>query len=118
MRPTASTGQVVERDSGDRGPAHVWCRKCGYDLRAAEPGGMCPECGSPVALSARPDLLRFADPAWVATLASGVRFILWGTLVAVVVTAAGLSAFGESLLGGLVTIAGGLVHFYGAWLLT
>ena len=30
----------------------------------------------------------------------------------------GLSAFGESLLGGLVSIAGGLVHFYCAGLLT
>jgi len=118
MRATPSTGQVAGRDSGGRAPGDVWCRKCGYNLRAADPGGRCPECGSPVAVSARPELLRFADPAWVATLATGVRFILWGTLVAAVVTAAGLSAFGESLLGGLVTIAGGLVHFYGAWLLT
>jgi hypothetical protein len=118
MRATPSSGHVAGRGSGGRAPGDVWCRKCGYNLRAADPGGRCPECGAPVAVSARPELLRFADPAWVATLASGVRFILWGTLVAAVVTAAGLSAFGESLLGGLVSIAGGLVHFYGAWLLT
>ena len=118
MQAPPSTQEVVTPDAGGLAGPGVVCRKCGYDLRGADPAGRCPECGTAVALSARPDLLRFADPAWVATLARGVRFILWGALVAVVAGAGGMAAFGDTLLGNIVGWAGGLIHFYGAWLLT
>jgi hypothetical protein len=118
MPAPPSTPQVVTLAPDARAPAGVLCRRCGYDLRGADLAGSCPECGTAVALSARPDLLRFADPAWVATLARGIRFILWGTLVTVLATAGGMVAFGDTLLGHIVSTAGGLVHLYGAWLLT
>ena len=33
------------------------CRKCGYHLRGLPTNGMCPECGTPVAISLRGPLL-------------------------------------------------------------
>src|SRR3712207_6504137 len=119
MQSTASASQTVSVDGGGRAAAAgVLCRKCGYDLRGCDAAGRCPECGTAVALSARPDLLRFADPAWVSKLGRGVRFILWGALAAIVSAVVGVFAFGETLLGNVVTTAGTLVHLYGAWLLT
>ncbi len=36
------------------------CKKCAYNLRGLREDGRCPECGTPVGLSTRGDLLRFA----------------------------------------------------------
>ena len=54
------------------------CRRCGYNLRGLHRDGRCPECGAPVGLSIKGDLLRFAHPDWVEELARGSRFILNG----------------------------------------
>lgn len=29
------------------------CRRCGYDLRASDPAGVCPECGRPIQAAQR-----------------------------------------------------------------
>ncbi len=55
----------IERDT--------MCLKCGYNLRGLVSSGACPECGTSTGLSLRGNLLRFGDPAWVASLAGGGR---------------------------------------------
>jgi hypothetical protein len=97
------------------------CRRCAYNLRGLNPAGRCPECGTPVGLSCHGDLLRFADPGWLDTLARGTSFILWGVLVAILVGVGGgilAGALGTRALGTVLGIAGGLVGLYGAWLVT
>ncbi|MBP7747750.1 MAG: hypothetical protein KA383_16660 [Phycisphaerae bacterium] len=72
----------------------VPCRQCGYNLRGLRRSGQCPECATLVALSAREDLLCYAEPAYVAHVASGVRWIAFGlALVAVGLIAAVLFLF-------------------------
>lgn len=62
----------------------VPCRQCGYNLRGLLRTGQCPECATLVTLSAREDLLCYAEPTYVAHVASGVRWIAFGlALVAV-----------------------------------
>jgi hypothetical protein len=66
----------------------VHCRTCGYNLRTLRTDGKCPECGTDVAWTLRPEQLAFADARWVAL----VRF------------GAGLSGLGSVLI------------FWGGWL--
>ena len=68
----------------------VLCRKCAYNLRGLHQNGKCPECGTPVGLSIRGNLLCYSDPEWVDKLARGVDLILWGLLAMVVATAAAM----------------------------
>ena len=52
----------------------VRCRRCGYDLRAGDPAGRCPECGVPVAASLTPPPpLRRANREWVRDQHVGLR---------------------------------------------
>ena len=54
--------------------AGVRCLRCGYDLRAGDPAGVCPECGVPVAASLKPPPpLRRANRAWVRDQHVGLR---------------------------------------------
>lgn len=108
----AGTGTVLQQDTP--------CRRCGYNLRGLTVEGRCPECGTPVGLSAYGDFLRFCDPRWLERLAKGVSFILWGILVGIVVGGAGsvLAALVHPLLGQVLMLCGGLVSLYGTWLLT
>lgn len=62
----------------------VTCQGCWADLHGQKIKGKCPECGASVARSARGNRLRFADPAWVETLRSGVSILLLGVLLYVV----------------------------------
>jgi len=97
------------------------CRRCGYNLRGLRPEGRCPECGAAIGLSCYGDLLRFADPKWVETLARGATLVLWGTVVAVL---GGLMVVGVALITGnrplavFLGLIGGVVALYGAWLIT
>jgi len=57
------------------------CRKCGYNLRGLSPGSLCPECGTPIAVSVSGDLLQFCEPTWVRLLARGTKLIVAGVMV-------------------------------------
>jgi len=70
------------------------CRACDYNLRGLHVSADCPECSTPIARSARPDLLRFSDPTWMIRLSKGMLIII-GRL-------AGID--GGALLGGLVAV--------------
>ena len=59
-------------------PAEPWCVTCGYDLRSLPIEQSCPECGTPIELSLRGDLLSQSDPAWVARLARGQSVLVLG----------------------------------------
>lgn len=68
------------------------CRRCKYNLRALQRSGLCPECATPVMQSAGPQMLRYADPDWVAGIAFASRLITW-SIGAAIVTFVGLWIF-------------------------
>ncbi len=92
------------------------CRHCGYNLRGLNPGGVCPECGAAIAISLRRDLLRYAAPGYVRSLAWGARTIAWGELLAV----AANSSCGPCVTGGsaVLQLIAGSVVLVGLWRLT
>lgn len=104
------------------------CRQCGYNIRGLHIAGRCPECGTPVELSARGDYLEFSAPAWVRKLVGGSRLIYRGVMLALltfVLLAAGIVAI-IALLDrpgmaaastGMIVLVFGLM-FSGAALLT
>ncbi len=62
--PVDHTGHVTE---------HIACRACGYDLVGLQNGKQCPECGSPVGISIRGDLLSHSRPDWTRHVGQHVR---------------------------------------------
>ncbi len=98
------------------------CRKCSYNLRGLSIEGRCPECGSAVGLSVQGDLLRFADPTWVRTLARGVRLIIWGIVVIVlgVILAVVLAAAVPALVMVAIVapLLGYILMLVGTWRMT
>src|SRR5882724_1520122 len=101
----------------------VLCRKCAYNVRGLHQNGKCPECGTPVGLSIRGNLLCYSDPAWVDKLSRGVDLILWGLLAAVVASVAGsivVMSLGTKaqILAQIIGVGASVVGFIGAWLLT
>jgi len=85
----------------DRVDLEVGCITCGYNLYGASLSGTCPECGTEVDRSVRGDLIGYADPPWVATLAKG---LLW----------AGIASLGGILVMCLSGVAGGVIGAMGA----
>lgn len=61
----------------------VSCITCGYDLRGQSIEDKCPECGAPVEQSLRGDLLQYADPSWLRTIARGAALVKWGVWLVV-----------------------------------
>lgn len=112
------TNQLLD-ESGMIG-GDVSCRRCGYNLRSLKSAGRCPECGAPIGLSISGDFLRFADPAWVETLATGIRYLFCGMALGVLFGMfGGLTArFISPGLAQAIGFVGGLLAFFGAWLLT
>jgi len=64
-----------------RRAAQPLCVKCGYDLSGLDPGGVCPECGAPVAGALRGDLLSAADPLWLRKVHRGLVLIGIGSII-------------------------------------
>lgn len=93
LAPLSSPSSLppVRLDANGRIDQDLPCVKCGYNLRCLTEAGLCPECATPVGRSLTGDYLRFRDPAWVATLASGMNWIVWGIIVGI----------GGGLLGGI-----------------
>lgn len=111
--PLLDTAGVIQAD--------LQCRRCGYNLRGLHHEGRCPECGIAIGLSCHGDLLRFADPQWLEKLARGAKLIIWGVIIAWIfgMIVGVLSAVaGLSPLVQLVGVLGGLVTWYGLWLMT
>ncbi len=97
------------------------CLQCGYNLRGLSHLGNCPECNTPASLALQGDMLRFADPSWLDTLARGCSLYLWGLLAVVCVSmAVGIAStfLGVPKLGQVGGFLGSLVMIYGLWLLT
>src|SRR5688572_12941524 len=60
------------------------CVRCRYLLQGLADDGVCPECGSPVAISAgEADLLRHQEPAWLGQLAEGLTWQAGTNLIVV-----------------------------------
>ena len=56
------------------------CQECGYNLRGHGEYDRCSECGTPVSLSVRRDLLKHADPAWLDRLGLGCRIMIFACI--------------------------------------
>ncbi len=66
-------------------PTEPRCITCGYDLRSLPTEESCPECGTPIELSLRGDLLSRSDPAWVARIARGQSLLVIGVRLCLIV---------------------------------
>jgi hypothetical protein len=100
----------------------VNCISCGYNLRGLRRDGHCPECNAPITHSIRGDALRYADPAWLKKLQTGVKYILYSILFGILLGLAGVQAAAAGMaIQGLMLIATGVIEFlslWGTWLLT
>ncbi len=106
--------------------ADVNCLVCGYNLRTQPFQGRCPECGTAVGRSAHGDLLRYCEPGWVETLASGINWIVAGIIASVLssilakVVAAATATTGQSgdVFEGMLDFMVSLISLVGYWKLT
>lgn len=123
----------LQLDGSGRIAEDLLCSRCEYNLRGLvrAPDAVCPECGLPVERSVRGDLARSADPRWITRLASGLRWVFIGMLVASIAGAAmqivGLVVWGRMLglvrampreIGHLAIIAAVTPSLYGFWMAT
>jgi len=94
------------------------CKKCQYNLRSLSVEGRCPECGTPVGLSIKGDLLRYSVPTWLRTLRRGVICIIAGLAVGtgalVLVSVLRYRGWPVSL----VWLASWVISYLGSWFLT
>lgn len=56
------------------------CVQCGYNLRGLDPASRCPECGAAISRSRQGDLLRNANPAWLARIKLGADVMFIGIM--------------------------------------
>ncbi len=101
--------------------ADTLCRRCGYNLRGLAPTGLCPECGTAIALSLVGNLLKQADPDWVERLRVGTSLKLWNIVLGIVVAVAAGAILRAGLPQPLVTIvalAGGALGLWATFLIT
>jgi hypothetical protein len=65
--------------------ANLACVKCEYSLKGLVISMKCPECGTPI-FESLPDrhLLRYADMAWLASIATGLTWLYRAVLVGVI----------------------------------
>jgi hypothetical protein len=119
--PVAS---LAERGADEIVDLDLSCRSCGYNLRGLTFGANCPECNTAVALSAKSDLLRFADPNWTKRLLIGARIIALGVVLELLLIIAEMLVprFLDSTqliffyrFGRIFPVA---THFVGWWLMT
>lgn len=83
--PGAPTGEAPQGEgvvelSDDRP-----CIRCSYNLRGLRTSGLCPECGTQVAVSLRGNLLQYASPEYRAAILSGLSLILNGILCLILI---------------------------------
>jgi hypothetical protein len=102
----------------------VPCRKCHYNLRGLNAGGVCPECGTPISFSMQQDQLEFCDPHWLDKLHRGTVLVLIGIGIAVLGGVVG-GLLGGSRRGGdaqpitlVIGLATYVCNLIGSWLMT
>ncbi|MEE8458687.1 MAG: hypothetical protein V3S08_02375 [Phycisphaerales bacterium] len=124
-----SEAHSLHLDDQGRIDEDLLCRACDYNLRGLSETADCPECSTPVARSARPDLVRFSDPIWLTRLSRGMLLIIIGILAGLVVgTLIGVGAAILPMVGipygtvravsGTLSAAVSLVTVVGIWLAT
>lgn len=69
------------------------CIACSYNLRGLPVEGVCPECGVSVERSLSGDLLRFASPAYLASIHRGV-FLVVATIIGQIIVSMGAVVLG------------------------
>ena len=120
MAEMPALANEIALDSDGRIAQDMRCLNCGYNLRGLLPDGRCPECGIAVGRSAYGDVLRYCEPAWVESLASGANWLLASILVGILASVAGVafaaaSGTASPMMIGLVWV---LVALIGCWKLT
>src|SRR5688572_3189331 len=63
----------------------VACLACGQQLQGLHEGQRCPQCGLPVGRSAQPGMLRFAPPAWLGVVRSGLLLEFWAIIIGIII---------------------------------
>ena len=119
------------------------CRACGQQLQGLHEAHRCPQCGMPVGRSVQPGVLRFAPPAWLGVVRSGLLLEFWTIITAIILVTIAIVALLVWAFGGarsasgppdiqgmmakspFITIAGPIIGLiftglltYGIWLIT
>lgn len=97
------------------------CTLCGYNLRGLPPAGTCPECAAAVSQSLRGDRLAYCDRRWLATIRSGLSWLINWLQCLILVGV--LTVFDWGVIRGvavapLFALAGGVLGMVGFWLFT
>lgn len=98
------TLQAAPAEAAEHIDTDVRCLHCGYNLRGVSlaPGGACPECGMPIAVSLRTDRMAGAPHKWLATLRLGATLFEVGAWLSLPLLYLGVSVSAIGLW--LVTI--------------